>query len=1531
MPNVLSIGMKVAGFFKAAGTTATVIATIVNTTVIAGAMGVFNKKAKFGKVAGTKRELQGRTLNARGSIGSRQYIYGKVKVGGQVAYMETVGDENRFLHMVLVHCAHEVDEIGDLYVNDELVPLSGTTPESGNKYNGHLVVHSYTGRSDQVASPELVSIMSNWTNAHRLRGCAYSYLILELDREDNVWPGGIPTFTRVIKGRKSWDPRPLSITAINQSAAAQVTVVGHGLVTGDHILATGIGGMTELNGTEYYVNRLTDDTFGLYDATTLAAINSTGFTAYTSGGTITRKRYSANAAICIADYITSEFGFGRFGTDRNDIDSSDWISAANVCDDPITLNTNPWVASTYVSKGAYRNNDLSPVKTYRATNSGTSAGSGGPTGTGSSITDTEITWEYVQTATTTEPRYEINGTIQANEDPQAVLKKLKGAMAGFVEYIGGNWIIHAGSYRTATTTLTEADFASGIAGSTKDDRRSSANRVKGIFADANDKYATVDFPAVTNSTYLTEDKGVEAWRDVEYAYTTSSSTAQRLAKINLERGRQQIKHTASFSLKAMRIQAGDNFKLTFAKYSYSAKEFVCLSHKLFMGDGGSLAVEMTFRETASTIFAWSNGEETVLDPAPNTNLPNPFSVATPTIGTIESGTDQLVSQGGIVRSRIMVPWTAGDDAHLSGHEVQWKRRNAYTITGVSKSNPCVVTFASHNFENGETVDFYQLGGMTQLNGNSYTVANKTATTIELSGINSTSFGTWTSGGFAESTWDAAITVPMPSTVFYISDVEDGVDYDVRVRGITSVAKSSYNTVTNHTVVGKTAAPANPVSPTVSAVENGVSVQFNQHADLDFLQYQIWVQISSSAPTHTGTGAFTPAATTTTSDLSKTITGLDPDLTYYVFTAAQDSTRLLSNIVATSPATISPLAISADSSLGTLATLDRVNLATTSNGGVTGSLPVGNTDATNNGATVNSSGNVNGGMVVNATSGAIQSSNYNGTSGSETGWKIDGDGNADFYGDVKIGTDNLLSVVNDIVTTTSSDHREWEGEAGAVARGIFTQHDDGTPTGFGSMVVRNVSGAQNCNKFVWDLAKGSDFDNLVGSPSFNACIGQFETNVYNGGSTTPWSNGPYFSAFCKPTTANSNTISGGWDFYSNPLTSAGKMGISDDLFYTSNVDVSHSGSVGIGTTAPAHKLSVFGDSNGNRTEIGIDNIDQRLVLGAYFETGVAQYSTIQSTNNAESTATNLVLQPDGGNVGIGTNPSNTLHVKNLTSSGAYIQYDGKSNNEFGLKVESNVSGGNFEGDFLSGGTLLDLFANSGTTSGGDVLVCRTRSANPLFIVKGNGHVFQNCTPAAIPGITNTTDHGLMLEADGSDGTSLHVARKDNAAGNFARQGTGDVLIFRNTNGSVTEAGSIEITGAASVAFRTSSDYRLKENLVDISDAIGRVKQLNPVRFNFIGENSIVDGFLAHEVQEIVPEAIGGNKDAMKDEEYEVSPAVHDDDGEVATPQVMATRSVPDYQGIDQSKLVPLLTAALQEALSKIDALEARVQTLEGFSS
>ena len=157
-------------------------------------------------------------------------------------------------------------------------------------------------------------------------------------------------------------------------------------------------------------------------------------------------------------------------------------------------------------------------------------------------------------------------------------------------------------------------------------------------------------------------------------------------------------------------------------------------------------------------------------------------------------------------------------------------------------------------------------------------------------------------------------------------------------------------------------------------------------------------------------------------------------------------------------------------------------------------------------------------------------------------------------------------------------------------------------------------------------------------------------------------------------------------------------------------------------------------------------------------------------------------------------------------------------------------------------------------------------------------------------TDSTQGGHILSIK-HDGAASLVLRRDTSSGGVANFMFGSSFV-----------GSIQVnTGATS--FVTSSDYRLKENATAISDAITRLKTLKPYRFNWKADkSSTVDGFFAHEVT-AVPEAITGTKDEVD------------------------TNNNPIYQGIDQSKLVPLLTAALQEAVGKMEALETKVAALE----
>ena len=133
-----------------------------------------------------------------------------------------------------------------------------------------------------------------------------------------------------------------------------------------------------------------------------------------------------------------------------------------------------------------------------------------------------------------------------------------------------------------------------------------------------------------------------------------------------------------------------------------------------------------------------------------------------------------------------------------------------------------------------------------------------------------------------------------------------------------------------------------------------------------------------------------------------------------------------------------------------------------------------------------------------------------------------------------------------------------------------------------------------------------------------------------------------------------------------------------------------------------------------------------------------------------------------------------------------------------------------------------------------------------------------------------------------------------------------------------------TTLTATAYNTSSDYRLKENIVTLDSAIDRLISIPVHRFNFISNpDQVVDGFLAHEVAPFVPEAITGQKD-----EVQISPKMDENNQPIlddAGQEVMEEK--PVYQSIDQSKLVPLLTAALQEAIGRIESLETEVALLK----
>jgi len=356
-----------------------------------------------------------------------------------------------------------------------------------------------------------------------------------------------------------------------------------------------------------------------------------------------------------------------------------------------------------------------------------------------------------------------------------------------------------------------------------------------------------------------------------------------------------------------------------------------------------------------------------------------------------------------------------------------------------------------------------------------------------------------------------------------------------------------------------------------------------------------------------------------------------------------------------------------------------------------------------------------------------------------------------------------------------------------------------------------------------------------------------------------------------------------------------------------------GNVGIGTTSPAARLDVRNAGQGGielwpeglavaGTNL-INNYDRTGDNFVDFEIRAAQY------NWKIGTSSKMVML-SSGNVGIGTASPDALLELEKSASGAV----GPT-----LLLNNNAGGGGDKGNiiFASYGTTyqrakIEFKVSSETDSPGNIDFYTGRSdlgtLTQKMTILGSGNV----------GIGNTSPQTTLHTGPTTTITNAFTARF--AASNFFASGgnsmfyvpdtAANIMMFgsnqlgtnqiefyhKNPGTSQSYVGRISTSGSAT-SYVTSSDYRLKENIVPISNSISRLNQLKPSRFNFIEEpNKTVDGFIAHEVQNIVPEAIVGKKDAVNE------------DGSI----------IP--QGIDQAKLVPLLVAAIQE-------LEARVKELE----
>ena len=274
-------------------------------------------------------------------------------------------------------------------------------------------------------------------------------------------------------------------------------------------------------------------------------------------------------------------------------------------------------------------------------------------------------------------------------------------------YQGGQWSLYAGAYVAPTVTVDESDLDGSLQVTAQVGRRNIFNTVRAVYVEPDNLYQPTDVPVIKNSTYLAQDQSEVIARDFDWSFTTSSATAQRLSKIELEKVRQQITVLMPVSLKnGMRVQAGDTISVTNTRMGWSSKVFLIEEWGFAQrGDANSptLGVDLVLRETASTVYTWSSGEETAVDAAPDTDLPDPFTVAAPTSLTMAEAL-YVTTNGSGVKVRANLTWTASADKFVQDYETEYKLSSASAWTQGGKSFGGAVTAPINDLATG-TYDF----------------------------------------------------------------------------------------------------------------------------------------------------------------------------------------------------------------------------------------------------------------------------------------------------------------------------------------------------------------------------------------------------------------------------------------------------------------------------------------------------------------------------------------------------------------------------------------------------------------------------------------------------------------------------------------------------------------------------------------------------------------------------------------------------------------------------------------------------------
>ena len=493
-----------------AGITVGTMAAVFQAFAVSAAMG-FVSQALTPKPKQPRVTEGGFVQNNLGSALDHAIVYGETKVGGVVFYASTSNDET-ILHRMIAVAGHEIDSYLSFYLNDEEITIGSdgvcTAPA---RFADKVYIETRLGTDDQTALD-----------------------LFGFYRTQNVFDGN----GNVI-GQEE-----VSVEVDPDEGTDPWT---------DQHRARGIAYI-------YVAFKFDQDAFPNGAPTVTAVIR--GRKIYDPRTSTTA--WSDNAALCVRDYLTSDFGLA---CDADEIDDDSFSDAANDCDDEIGLN------------------------------------GGG-----------------------TEKRYTANGSFTTASTPNDVITQLLTSYSGLIWYSQGQFGTRAGTWDAPTLSFDENDLVGPVEVTTRLSRRDQINGVGGIFRGPESNYQQTDYPAVKSTVFLAEDNNQESLLDLAVPFTDTSSRAQRIAKIALYRQREQLRVNIKTGLSGFKTKVGDIIQLTNTRMGWTNKAFEVTDWSFALGSDMAFECDIQLAEISEGVFEWDADEQAFVQN--NTTLPSPFSVAT---------------------------------------------------------------------------------------------------------------------------------------------------------------------------------------------------------------------------------------------------------------------------------------------------------------------------------------------------------------------------------------------------------------------------------------------------------------------------------------------------------------------------------------------------------------------------------------------------------------------------------------------------------------------------------------------------------------------------------------------------------------------------------------------------------------------------------------------------------------------------------------------------------------------------------------